>query len=113
MMEQEEIESQDVVKEAANKIVNRKNRIIAQWTERIGLILITVVLTSFGSFYTLRTIASSSKLDQKANIEYVDKQIKDLKDDFRLLMQQNQSQHEDILRRLDSSIQLVSQLKCR
>jgi len=104
------IESQEVVK-VEELVTSKRNSLVTKWTERIGLIVITVVLTSFGSFYTLKSIASSSKIDQKANVEYVDKQIKDLKDDIRLLIQQNQQQHEDILRRLDSSIQLVSQIK--
>jgi hypothetical protein len=80
---------------------------MTKWTERIGLIMITVILTSFGSFYTLKTLANSSKLDKKADTEYVDKQIGLLRDDIKSLMLQNQAQHEDMMRTVNSSLQLV------
>jgi hypothetical protein len=94
--------------EDINEVSNsRRKRNMMKWTERIGLIMITVVLTSFGSFYTLKTLANSSKLDKKADTEYVDKQIGLLRDDIKSLMLQNQSQHEDMMARVDRSLQLV------
>jgi hypothetical protein len=95
---------EDNIEEVSNS--KRKSN-MTKWTERIGLIMITVILTSFGSFYTLKTLANSSKLDKKADTEYVDKQIGLLRDDIKSLMLQNQAQHEDMMRTVNSSLQLV------
>jgi hypothetical protein len=94
-----------------NNLEVKNNKIVGRWIERIGIITITVVLTSIGSFYTLRTLANSSKIDGKAEKTYVDERFKDVKEDLKLLIQQNQAQHEDIMKTVTATIELATRNK--
>lgn len=94
-----------------NNLEVKSNRVASKWIERIGIIIITVILTSVGSFYTLKTLANSSKMDEKADKTYVDERYKDVKEDLKLLIQQNQKQHEDIMRTVTATIELATRNK--